>query len=237
LERKRSLADIETSPRTRKAQESLDTALKKLGKLSLSIQHRREGDAAEKIARRVAAVFDAITTYGEDEKTWDKIAARQLGKLRATVKWEEQFDINSVPQRCAVGKKARAKRRQILVHIGNWNISLTTTTFRFRSEDSLHEMETLSTLRVEPRSLSSGSALAVFFSEHTGSRARTNMHTNILTYNQISNESEVFEAVEEDDLDKLLRLLAYGKASIRDCDEAGRSLIHVSSPSRYMWVR
>jgi hypothetical protein len=90
LKRKRSLADIEANLRTREARESLDDALKKLGKLSLSVPHLKEGDGAKKIARRVAAIFDAITTHG-DEEPWDKTMARHLEMLGVTVKWEEQL--------------------------------------------------------------------------------------------------------------------------------------------------
>jgi hypothetical protein len=227
LKRKRSLADIEENPRTRKTQEGLEAALKKLSKLALSVRHRKEGDGAEKIARRIAAVFEAITTH-EDAETWDKTAARQLGKLGATVRWEEQFDINSVPEHCAVRRNVRAKKRQILVHIGNWNISLTTTIFDSRREGCLQEVETFSTLRVEPRHQSTGSALAVFFSEHRYGCSTSTIPPTVLAYNMVDFDAEVFYVIEKDDLDNLLRLLASGESSIRDCDESGRSLLNVS---------
>jgi hypothetical protein len=41
-------------------------------------------------------------------------------------------------------------------------------------------------------------------------------------------DAEVFYVIEKDDLDNLLRLLASGESSIRDCDESGRSLLNVS---------
>jgi hypothetical protein len=54
------------------------------------------------------------------------------------------------------------------------------------------------------------------------------MHPIVLAYNQVNSGAQVFKLVEEDDLDGLMRFLALGQASIRDCDEAGRSLLHVS---------
>lgn len=233
LKRKRSLADIQVNPRTRAAQESLDTTLKKLGKLSLSVRHRKKGDGAEKIARRIAAVFEAITTHGEDE-TWDKTAARQLGKLGATVKWEEQFDINSVPERCAIRKNVRARTRRILVQIGHWNISLTTAIFDLRLVDSPHEVETFSTLRVEPRCQSSGSALAVFFSEHRDGQSTKTIPPTVLAYKTVRGDAKVFKLIRDDDLAGLRTLLACGEASIHDCDESGRSLLLVSSLAKVM---
>ena len=231
LKRKRSLADIQANPRTRKAQETLDDVLKKLGKLALSIQHRKEGNAAEKIARRVAAIFDAITTHGDDG-TWDKTAARQLGKLGATVKWEEQFDINSVPQRGLIDRMARAKTRRIFVQISDWNISLTTTTLDAQGDGGLREVDCFSTLRAEPQHRFSGPALAVFFSEYRNCRSTITIPPTVLAYNTVSNDAEVFQLLQSDDLDGLLRLLASGEATIRDCDESGRSLLHVSFHAR-----
>lgn len=227
LKRKLSLADLEANPRTREAQETLDTALKKLGKLSLSVQHCKQGEGAEKIARRIAAVFDALVSHGYEDK-WDKRAERQLEKLRASVKWEEQVDINSVPQRRSVRGNAKAKTQRISVQIGNWGISLTTATIDSRRENGLHEMGLFSTLRIEPQHESSGSPLAVFFSEYVDSHVRSTIESKVLAYNTVSDDAEVFVLVQKDDLDSLLRLLASGKTSIRDCDESGRSLLHVS---------
>lgn len=228
LKRKRSLADIKANPRTRAAQESLDTVLKKLAKLSLSVRHRKYGDGAEKIARRIAAIFDAMTTYGEGE-TWDRTTARHLGKLGATVRWEERFDINSLPRRSDIGKNAKAKTRRIVVQIGHWNISLVTMTLDLQRGSGLREREVFTTLRVESQNRFPESALAVFFSEHRDGYSTSTIPPTVLAYNTVDNDAEVFYFIEIDDLDNLLRLLASGESSIRDCDESGRSLLHVSS--------
>lgn len=227
LKRKRSLADAEVRPRTREAQETLDNVLRKLGKLSLRVQHRKEGAGAKKIARRIAAIFEAITTYG-DEESWDKMTSRQLGKLGACVKWEERFDINSVPRRRPDNTNGRAMKTQIMVQVGHWNISLTTTTLESPRTGGLREVEVFSTLRVEPQHHHSGSALAVFFRESIDGNSKITRPPTVLAYNMVSNDSKIFELIRHDDLDSLMRLLADGQASIRDCDESGRSLLHVS---------
>ena len=54
----------------------------------------------------------------------------------------------------------------------------------------------------------------------------------ILAYRTVPNDSEVFEVVINDDLAGLLALLAYGKATVRDCDEGGATLLHVSERSK-----
>lgn len=228
LKRKRSPTDAEVIPRTREAQETLDTVLKKLGKLSLSIRHQKEGAKAEKIARRIAAVFDAITTHG-DARKWDKTAARQLEKLGACVRWEERFDINSVPRRRSDNTNGRAIRKRIVVQIGHWNISLTTTTtLGSPRTGNLREVEVFSTLRVEPQHRSSGSAVAIFFREHMDDKSKSTIPPAVSAYNMVRDDSEVFQLIKNDDLDGLMRLLAVGQASTQDCDESGRSLLHVS---------
>jgi hypothetical protein len=229
LKRKRSPTDAEVIPRTREAQETLDTMLKKLGKLSLSVRHRKEGVEAEKIARRIAAVFEAITTHG-DARKWDKTTARQLEKLGACVRWEERFDINSIPRRRSDNTNARAIKKRIVVQIGHWNISLTTTTTTLGSPHTggLREVEVFSTLRVEPQHRSSGSAMAIFFSEHMNDNSKSTIPPAVSAYNMVRNDSEVFQLIKHDDLDGLIRLLAFGQASVQDCDESGRSLLHVS---------
>jgi hypothetical protein len=54
------------------------------------------------------------------------------------------------------------------------------------------------------------------------------MHPVVLAYDQVSSDAKVFELVKNDDLDGFVRRLALGQASIRNCDEAGHSLLHVS---------
>lgn len=63
------------------------------------------------------------------------------------------------------------------------------------------------------------------------------MHPIVLAYNQVNSGAQVFKFVEKDDLEGFLRHLALGQASIRDCDEVGRSLLHVSLVAFNMGVR
>jgi hypothetical protein len=54
------------------------------------------------------------------------------------------------------------------------------------------------------------------------------IHPIVLAYNQISHTERVFELVANDDLCNLMRLFQSGEASVRHCDEEGRSLLFVS---------
>ena len=87
-------------------------------------------------------------------------------------------------------------------------------------------LETCSALNVQH--LSKGSGISAFFGERDNIDHVTTLCPAVTAYNQVSNDSEVFQITRKDSLDDLLRMLAIGEASIRDCDEEGRSLLLVS---------
>lgn len=55
---------------------------------------------------------------------------------------------------------------------------------------------------------------------------------NLSVNNVISRDSEVFKLAQQGRTDDILALIADGKASLRDRDELGWSLLHVSSQAR-----
>lgn len=108
-------------------------------------------------------------------------------------------------------------------------MSLATTTSASQRESGVRNLGTFSTLRVESQHQSSQGALAVFFSEHWNGQTISTIPPTVMAYRMVSNDAEVFKLIRDDDLDGLLRRLACGHASIRDCDERSRSLLHVSA--------
>ena len=54
------------------------------------------------------------------------------------------------------------------------------------------------------------------------------------SYNRVDSGAKVFKLVENDDLAGLMTLFVRGEASMRDCDEAGRSLLSVSLVAIYI---
>ena len=95
-------------------------------------------------------------------------------------------------------------------------------------------LETCSALHVQH--ISRGSVVSAFFGERDNIDHVTTLCPVVTAYNQVSNDSEVFRIVEQDSLDDLLRMLAIGEASIRDCDEGGRSLLLVSPLATHLDV-
>ena len=225
--RKRFLRDTEETPRTHNPHRTLERDLKKLGKLSLSIRHQKEGRDAQKIAGHISAILSALTTYG-DGKHCDENQKIQLEKLRDTVRWAERIAIKSVPQRKSPASDAKAKTSHLVVRVLNHEISLSTTVIRSQRTLELYDVETFSALRIEPLRASSGLPVAIFFSQQTSNCFTNVMHPNVTAYNRVPSSAEVFRVVDYDDLESLQRLLACGSASLWDCDEMGRSLLQVS---------
>lgn len=60
---------------------------------------------------------------------------------------------------------------------------------------------------------------------------RSFFSATIIAYRTVDSSSEAFELVRRDNLDALVRLIALQKASARDCDADGRSLLFVSAPA------
>lgn len=227
LKRRRFLRDNGETPRAHNPQQTLERDLKKLGKLSLSIRHQKEGKDAQKIARCILAILSALTTYRDGEPC-DEAQQTHLEKLRDTVRWAERIAINSVPQRKGPGPSAKAKNRRLVVRVLNHEISLSTTVIHSQRIAGLYDIETFSTLRIEPLHASSGLPVAIFFSQQMSNCFTNSMHPNVTAYKRVPSSAEVFQVVEDDDLESLQRLLACGSASLWDCEEMSRSLLNVS---------
>ena len=227
LKRKRLLRDTGDTPRTHNPQQKLERHLKKLGKLSLNIRHQKEGRDAQKIARCISAILSALTTYRDGEPR-DEAQQTQLERLRDTVRWAERIAVNSVPQRKSPSPDAKAKTCRLVVRVLNHDISLSTTIIRSQRILELYDVETFSTLRIEPLHASSGLPVAIFFSQQMSNCFTNLMHPTVTAYNRVPSNADVFKLVMNDDLESLKRLLACGSASLWDCDHMGRSLLHVS---------
>ena len=75
--------------------------------------------------------------------------------------------------------------------------------------------------------------LSVHLFQMSGTRGLTSMPPTIITHRLIPNDSEIFLAIINDDLDRFRELLGMNESgtaagSIWDCDESGRSLLNVS---------
>jgi hypothetical protein len=241
LKRKRPSAGVSTK-RDLNKEESLEHVLSKVGKFSKSIQDQRIGKDAKKIARRIALIINAVKRQaamqreqelddmvasddGDDSKSHNEEDFENIDNCLLVAK---RVDINTGSRRIGRTKLVRVTRKRDIVTFGQWEISLSSSTFESRNEDGTDVVESLASLCLNPCHPSAGSPAHIYFGEQRNHLAASFIHPVVLAYRIIPEESEVFELIKRDDLEGLERLLACGMATLRDCDEYNTCLLTVS---------
>ncbi|GAB7325794.1 hypothetical protein MBLNU13_g09883t1 [Cladosporium sp. NU13] len=236
LKRRRSPNEKEHKHKLDK-EESLEHALSKLGKFSKSVQDQRIGKDAKKIVRRIALAIDAVKTQqaglpghpNAEPFTRMEHDRSDFKNIKKNLKITGRVDVNTGFRRRQSTKLTRAIRKYDKIAFEQWVISLKTLTIESRNSDGTAVIYSLVTLYLEPRVSGSGLPVTVYFGETRTHKGVNFINPVILAYRIVPNESEVFEAIEKDDLKGLITLLAAGKATVRDCDEDGTTLLHVNS--------
>jgi ribosome-associated translation inhibitor RaiA len=240
--KRRRLHDENEYTHTLNKEESLEHVLSKLNKFSKSIQDQRIGKDAKKIAQRIALALNAVkqqagltkfsTRWSDMDTNHDEDDFDNIGNCLIVAK---RVDINTGIRRTRHTKLTRVVRKCDKVTFGQWEISLRTSILEFRNEDGTDIVESLSSLYLDPRSSDASVPLTIHFGETTIHSAVSFINPVILAYRVISDDSEVFKMIKKDDFEGLIKLLADGKATLRDCDDAGGTLLHVSECSKHHW--
>jgi hypothetical protein len=234
LKRKRLSNEVSAKQDTDK-DDSLEHVLSKLAKFSKRIQDQRIGKDAKKIVRRIALIVNAVkrqaamlggqeldeTAASHDEDDYESID----NCLRVA----RRVDINTGFHRIGRTKLVRVVRKRDIVTFGQWEISLSSSIFEYRNEDGTDVVESLSSLCLKPHATAVGQPIQVYFGERADCSAMSFIYPVVSAYRIVPNRSEVFELIEHDDLEGLEKLLACGKATLRDCDESNGSLLNVRS--------
>jgi hypothetical protein len=235
LKRKRLSDEVPTKCHLDK-EDSLEHVLSKLGKFSKSIEDQRIGKDAKKIVRRIALIINAVKRQAATP------GAKELGGMVATHDEEDfegidncllvakRVDINTGFRRIGRTKLVRVVRKRDVVTFGQWEISLSSSTFESRNEDGTDVVESLSSLCLKPHAASAGQPIQVYFGERADCSATSFIYPVVSAYRNVHHSSEVFRLIEHDDLEGLQGLLACGKATLRDCDERNKDLLLVSRP-------
>lgn len=239
LKRRRSPDENEYKYKPNK-EESLEHVLNKLGKFSKSIQDQRIGKDAKKIARRIALVIDVVKhrtsiTAGFEEPKDDHLAGHNEDDFENVDKClivAKRVNVNTSLRRARHSKLTRVVHKRDRVTSGQWGISLRTSIFEFRNGDGAEVVETFSSLYLDPGLPDAGLPITVCFGETTINSTVSFLSPVICAYRVMPNGSKVFASVLNDDLEGLVALLADGSATLRDCDEDGGTLLHVSVRSR-----
>jgi hypothetical protein len=236
LKRKRVSTEASTKRHLDK-EEPLEQVLGKLGKFSKSIQDQRIGKDAKKIARRIALIINAVkqqaAIQGEDEPVQfdNRIASHDeddFENIDNCLLVAKRVDINTGFHRIGRTKLVRAVRKRDAVTFGQWEISLSSSTFESRNEDGADVVESLSSFFLKPHAASVGQPIQVYFGERAECSTTSFIYPVVSAYRMIPKGSEVFELIKLDDLEGLQEFLACGKATLRDCDEHNTGLLTVS---------
>lgn len=233
--RKRPVSDAPGMPSGNRERQTLASVLESLGQYSTSIQQQSKGEQSTMIAAQLAIILEhfeqaALESFEEVASDRETIAdlERQLQDLKYQLRRATSIKINAISPQTHPSRQYKAQSKLTRITWGQWEISLCTKTLHSRSVHGEMLTETCSVLDVQHTVGSRGPCIAAYFGESVDLDRTTTMHPIVLAYNQVDNDAKVLELVKDDDLDGLIRHLALGQASIRDCDEAGRSLLHVS---------
>lgn len=239
LKRRRSLDENEYLHKIDKA-ESLEQVFSKLGKLSKSIQDQRIGKDARKILRRIKLAINAVKAQqaGLPEHSIVESLTRMdhdksdFKNIRKNLKNAERIDVNAGLQRMRYARLTRVVRKYDKIAFHQWEISLKTVILESRNSDGTEVTDSLITLCLGPRFPGSDLPVAVHFRQTKTHTGVSFINPVILAYRVVSKDAEVFKVVRIDDLAGLKALLEDGKATLRDCDHEGTTLLHVSECSK-----
>jgi hypothetical protein len=227
LQRETYRDDARENARSGEEQENLAIVLNSLGDCSKSGLQHVGGEQSKSIAALLAVVLDTLNQVAMGEALSGD-ADRQVQDLKDQLKRTKQIAINAACPRLQNAQLSRANSKIFSIATGHWQISLTVKTVVSQCTDGNFEDIVCSTLHVQPACGSVGARVTAIFREKTDIREMSTIHPIVLAYNQISHTERVFELVANDDLCNLMRLFQSGEASVRHCDEEGRSLLFVS---------
>lgn len=231
--RKRSASDASETTHDARERQTLAAALESLGQYSKSMQQESKGEQSEKIAAQVALIlqsFKESVSVGEKTEYLD----RQVEDLKRQLRGAKRIKINALTPRARASTPYKAYSKLTRIACGTWEISLHTKTLQSYLPDGQTFTQTCSALHVQHALASPRPCVAAFFEESIDDHGMGMMHPIVLAYNRVDSGAKVFELVENDDLAGLMTLFARGEASMRDCDEAGRSLLSVSLVAIYI---
>jgi len=229
--KRKRIQDADAEEDSRQGQDPLDMAVDHLGQLCLSIQHFQKDGDAQRLAKWLRVLVGTFANEHAEsrlEHTLDALESLQNGLVSVN-----RVSINSAPnsRRTLPTHMYEVRRKSSVIAVGKWEIRLDTM-FRDSIDTAGHDVnESFSSLRLNLAGapLVGGTSVSAFFGERTDYLQRSFLSPTIITYRTVDGSSEVFKLVKRDDVDGLVKLIALQRASARDCDEDGRSLLFVST--------
>lgn len=204
--------------------DAVRTAIEKRQELSNYMQTQLQDKPARKLATRLRVILDATKRsgcleHGHQEKQWSTIRD-------SMVLWRRVSVNHGVPK-IKPSPGSHIDRKTDHFSFERWKITLHTTQIRSYDEHGREVVQSLSSLQLQPGCSTTGTPIAVFFGEQANFFSTSIIHPVILAYRAIPENSEIFQLVENDDVEGLKRLLMEQKATTRDCNQYGTSLLGV----------
>lgn len=234
--KRKRIQDADAEVSSRQCQNPVDMAIDCLGQLHLSVQHFQKDRDAQRLVKWIRVLVGTFTDKHTEpwvEHTLDGIESLQNGLISVN-----RVSINSAPnsRRTVPTHMIEVKRKSSVILIGRWRIRLDTVHCDSVDSRGREVNESFASLRLKPAE-GGGTSISAFFGERTDHLQRSFFSPTIIAYSTVDSSSEVFNLVRRDDLDGLVRLIALQKASARDCDADGRSLLFVSTPAIFHDLR
>lgn len=224
MKHKRPTCDLGDKP-PRGDNPFLTLAINQLGDFSTSLRHQKQDEAAQRVISWIRVIVDAVGA--SDKASRRSHTTEDVARMNNGLLLTNRVGINSVGQRRMPEQVIRATRKSSLIVFEKWKITPDTTSWAALDKHACEVTGSFSALRLTPLHLGSASPIAAFFGERTDYLQSSVIHPTIFAYRSVSSKSEIFNIVARDDITSLMLLLAEQKATIRDIDEEGRSLLHV----------
>jgi hypothetical protein len=222
--------DADAEGNSRQGQDPIDMVIDHLSQLYLSIRHLQKDRDAQRLAKWIRVLVGTFTDEHAEsqlEHTLEGLESLQNGLVSVN-----RVSVNSAPtsRRKLPMHVFEVKRKSSVVIVGRWEIRLDTMTRDSIDTKGQEVIESFSSLHLKPAGVPivGDTSVSAFFGERTDHLQRSFFSPTIITYRIVDSSSEVFDLVRRDDMNGLVRLIALQKASVRDCDEDGRSLLFVS---------
>jgi hypothetical protein len=172
----------------------------------------REGREGSEIATQLIITLERLGQARPDSEI-HQILDNQVQRLLDQVQQTKRYKISAPTPRSQLLRLYKANHKVVHVRFGQWQIPLVTEQLTSRMLDGHVDTEVYSALHAQHAFNTRAPPIAACFGDIIQSSGQL---------------IKVFNLVECDDLNGLMRLLAVGKASIRDYDAQGRSLPFVS---------
>jgi hypothetical protein len=205
----------------------LEAVFADIATFSKSIGHAKTGRQAKKLAAQLIVILN--TLQKAEHGTPSDIVDHQIRHLRRRLKQTTHVKINEAHLRREDVRRSEVHSELYNVKLNGWNVCLMTRTFKARYTDGSFDAQTCCSLHVQSCGTSEVSQVSAYFNERTNWDHTVWLHPTILAYNVVESNASVFDLVRRDDLNGLKEMLQRGQASLRDCDNRGRSLLLVSS--------